>query len=462
MKKYLALVISSFLLAGPVSAEKYDSEKSLAILTLANKLLLEAESLAMEQCATTRIVVPLPIYQPDYDTDKNIATVREGTIETSVAIEWSGGCVEGKRDGVGTLSWIREKPFPFGKDKIQTITFRSEGRFVKGQRLGMWCGTVQVKVTKKGVSEPAKIPDSFCSIMAGHTKPPLAGPYRKQPDGSWQEYVNGRPSDSSLAAGALEALSDKVLADAVSGKTDLKVELVAQSHALDDLVRGSKIVLAKSSTPISLKDKRVAIVLSSKTISELERFKIERQAFIDASAGLRGDAATHRAKFIQLSSPDRVLTNIVKVMKRHARDVQPADDLAGLKEGGFDYALVVDWKFKTRFDLLGKFNSLPIMPTDFFRTYTEGDIDKPESPVLAFNLLGGYLINRDLKAIMQFSAPPALSGSSVKLTMSDYDPHGDISYLSHLAYHYEFAWGRSVDKPGSLFSVLDGQLKAMQ
>lgn len=58
-----------------------------------------------------------------------------------------------------------------------------------------------------------------------------------------------------------------MLAAATAGKTDIKAKVAMESRGLDDLVRGSKIALALSETPIQLKGKRVALVLSSQTVS---------------------------------------------------------------------------------------------------------------------------------------------------------------------------------------------------
>ena len=273
MNKYQVLMICGFLLAaGSVSAktpeEQAISDKNAAIHARARTLLLEAESRAMAQCDTTRIVVSLPSVEPQYDTKNNRLTWVDTTYEETVTIEWGGACVDGKREGEGILNWVEVNESGHGAKLVSQ--WRSEGRFVKGQRLGLWCWTKTFQVTQDGKLSHDKS-DSGCSILAGHDKP-LTDNYRKQADGRWQQFASGS-TDSYLAAGALEAQSAKILAAAAAGKADLKVALVVQNRTLDDLVPGSKIVLAPSAAPLSLKDKRVAIVLSSQTVRELERFK---------------------------------------------------------------------------------------------------------------------------------------------------------------------------------------------
>jgi len=442
LKKYLVLVICGFLLVGPVAA--FTPEQIVESSSRADKLLREAESRAMEQCDTTRIVVPLLRIVPGLD----LGTYTERTVDTTVSIEWSGACVDGKRDGVGVLNWIEER-----EEKTRFIVdWRSEGRFVKGQRLGLWCMTSKIQMTRGSVIR--EISDSGCSVIAGHTKP-LTANYRKQSDGKWKEYTANKPSDIALplAAGTLEAQSAKVIADALAGKTDLKVELVvvAQSSILDDLVRGSKIVVAPGSKPISLKDKNVALVLSSGMVTELERFKRERQAFIAASGGMSGEGAKLRAEFIAASDPQRLLVNIAKVLRKHAKTVQPADDLVGLQKGRFDYALIVDWKSLTRFDQLGKFDNFPRSSGK----KSGHDEWNAGAPAIAVETMQGFLVNRDLKAIKIFIASPAnvILKSSVRTAGIGFT--GDNDYMDYLAIYFKSGWGEGADDIGKVLFDLD-------
>lgn len=461
MKKYLAFMVCVFLLASPVWAELLTGEQMDTFLDSYTHMLLKAERQAMEQCDTTRIVMPLPHIVTELDANHK-ATQVAGTIDETLLIEWSGGCTDGKRDGEGVLSWtVKYDDFlldaDWGTGRMMTVkrrvvadtTQRSEGRFVKGQRLGLWCTTGKSSITKDQGQLQAENSWSGCSVLAGHDKP-LTQNYRKQPDGSWLEFVAASPTGVTLAAGALEAQSAKVLAAAAAGKSNTNAALVAHSQSLDDLVPGSKIVLAPSAAPLSLKDRRVAIVLSSQTVRELERFKHERQTLIDASAGLSGKAATERAKFIQASDPNRLLINIIKLVKKYAKDAQPADDLTGLQKGSFDYALVVDWKSMTRFDLLGKYGSFPVPPRDIYSRSLENKMEF----VVAGESLGGFLIGRDLKAVKQTQAFP-------KVTMKlprDYKG-ADEDYMHLLTMNFARSWGDNAIGYSLITTGLNSMLK---
>ncbi len=435
MKKYLTPMICSLLLTGHVAAQMSAEQQAQgnmnsAIVMRAHTVLLEAEARAMEECSMSRLVVPIPAY--------NFSTKNEEALDAVVSIEWSGACVDGKRDGPGVLTWQSEKPFASG-NKL-TVTTTAEGRFVKGQRLGMWCVTkYEATLSNRPPSPRLPLSGLGCRLHEGHAKGTPS--YIKQPDGRWQEYVLGEPGATFLAAGELEAQSAKLLADAAAGKTDLKARVVMQSRDLDDLLPGSKIVAAMSASPIPLKDKRVAIVLSSQSVSEFGRFKSERQALIDASAGLRGEAAAERSRFIKASNPDRLLVNIAKVMQKHAKDVHPADDLSGLQNGRFDYALVVDWKSMTRFDQLGKYDKAAWPPKPF-----------PAASGVACESLRGFLIGRDLKVVRQLPAFPSCQFDLSTAT-------GDQAYMWILATYFADHWGNGSDELGLSVLGLDAFLK---
>jgi hypothetical protein len=426
MRTFLAWLAVGLSFTGNAAAQAPDGQQArTAILLRAITLLRETESRAMEQCNTTNLVAQLPVF----DYSKRLETVLEGGISS---ITWSGGCVDGKRDGAGVLNWRSEQPMGFQSERPlnervkHTVTATAEGRFVKGRRIGLWCVTNFQSAHSNGQSVPgAPLSGLGCYLTAGDILP-ITPQYIKQPDGRWLENVLGSPGASTLAAGTLEAQSAKMLADAAVGNTDLKVQVVIESRDLDDLVRGSKIALALSKTPISLKGKRLALVLSSQTVSELERFKRQREALIAASAGLRGEAGAERAKFIRTSSPDRLLINVLKAVRTHADDVQPADDLGLLKDGGFDYALVIDWKSMTRFDQLGKYAKEAWPPQPF-----------PAISGVACDALRGFLINRELKVVKQLPAFP-----TCQIDMSS--ATGDQAYMWILATYYANAWG---DRP---------------
>lgn len=452
MKKYLAPMICSFLLVGvAVAALTPEQEafikKSTEISMRAFEIRLEAEARAMEQCEAIQFVASLP--------RMNSVTEAEETYDETVTIEWSGACADGKRDGEGGLTWIENHTTHTKTSATTTLTsrsvttYKSQGQFVKGRRVGLWC--TERKYRRESKTEDFTYPlkeggETGCAVFGGHAKQ-LTGNFRKQPDGSWMAISGDQPTGVTLAPGMLEAQGARVLADAAAGKLELKVDLVhvAQSKALDDLVRGSKIVLEQSREPILLKDKRIGIVLSSRTISELERFKRERQALIASSSGLTGSAGKFRDQFIAASDPNRLLTNIAKILRKHVKSVIPAYDLTGLQQGKFDYALIVDWKHQTRLDLLGKFDSLPAVEPG-----KRVPINSPQS--YSGQSLEAFLISRELKAVKHSPGTDYGNGR-----LKDYVD--DQAYMARLASSFESYWGKGPDDVGFLTTGLDFILK---
>ena len=420
---YLAVVgllLSASAAAQLTPEQKAEIDKSVAISVRAHTQLLEAQQTAMERCDSTRIVVALPAY------DRTAKVER--TRNTTVTIDWKGGCVDGKRDGNGILNWT-EDPEADENGFRTLVNWRAEGRFVKGQRMGLWCMSRSYQMARAGkqVGNPGST--EFCAVYSSHAKALTSG-FRKQADGSWLEAAG---SKSTLPAGALEAHSNRVLAEAAAGKTDVKVDLVAQNEALDGLLPGAKIALALSPKPPVLKGKRVAIVLSSGTLDEMDRFKRDRVALIAASSQLAGESALQRQRFIAASAPDRLLVNAAKTLNKHNVRAEPVDDLTGLQKGQFDYAIVLDWKPKMRFDLLGKLDSVP--------AFTPG-VKLDASVAIACEVLRGFLISRELKAVSQIYGGEYCKPRHALQKL-------DLDYMKVLAEFFELRWGKNVDDTGS-------------
>lgn len=423
-------MICGFLMIGNAVAE--------SIYMRAHIIQSEARGRAVSRCDQ----VVETVQYPDKTSDE---PAREIMREQGISVSWTGGCAGGKRDGRGVLT-IRTQ------DSIGTVsTEQLEGAFIKGRQLGLWCIT-RYELSINGQPYRTLNPTFDLTGCVVHAPGAPKDKFRKLVDGRWKMFAHdGAPVEPQvfLAAGTLETLSANALAGA-TGATVAKTKVVAQSQTLDGLVRGAKIELQSSPTPILLKGKRVAVVLSSQTIAELERFKRERQALIDASVGIQGkEAQAARARFIAASNPDRLLTIVAKALRKHARDVQPLDDLASLKESGFDYALVVDWKSLTRFDLLGKYDSFPGGDAD--------DMGAGTVPTLAGESLSGILINPDLKAVQLYTTKPNIR-NKFKHTYRPDDE--DEEYISNLRSFFEAAWGENVDDLGSTGEYFDERLKA--
>lgn len=430
-KTNLALTVCSFLLAGAALAltpqEQALNDRAAEVAARANAMLLAAQSKAIEQCDVTSVVVPFPYV--------DVRSGIEKSVDVATSIEWSGACVEGKRDGEGVLIWTENRE-QFGARVVRKR--QAQGRLVKGKRLGIWCQTDYMQVNGRDAA-----PDSGCSVFAGHDRP-LTGNFRKQEDGIWQEISNRKPTGSTLKAGSLESMSAQVLAEADTTKPSAVVGVAGQNAALDDLVRGSRIIIAPSAAPIALRDKRVALVLSSNTLKELERYRRERQKLIDASSGLSGNAAKFRNEFIFASSPERLLAGLLKAVQREVKLAEPADDLTGLQKGKYDYAFVFDWKDGSKFDLLGRYDRFPMGEAGRVDTY------------VACEFLTGFLITPDLKAVKTM---PGYTTEGCTRKRADDGLSGDEAYFKKLAEHYSYFLGKGGDSRGDLAFRLHKFLK---
>ena len=170
-----ACVIASIGLASPLHAQTKMSDKEwqAQIEASGNK--------AMQACG---------------DATESVTNPDNGN---EVTFSVSGGdCVDGKRNGNGTV--IRR----FKGAVSQLI--ETEGRFVAGVRLGLWCQTRYER------TPPLTSDWRTCYLVGTDAK----GGYRKLADGRWQMYAFGLPAEPAtyLAAGELEARSEKVLSDA--------------------------------------------------------------------------------------------------------------------------------------------------------------------------------------------------------------------------------------------------------
>jgi len=111
--------------------------------------------------------------------------------------------------------------------------------------------------------------------------------------------------------------------------------------------------MAINRDPLGLKTKRVAIVLTSQSLREFDRFRRMRQALIDATSK---DAKTlpSRDAFISRSNPDNLIAGIAAAVRAKSLGISAADDLSVLKAGLADYVLLFDWKFTENFNLSPK------------------------------------------------------------------------------------------------------------
>lgn len=290
-------------------------------------------------------------------------------------------------------------------------------------------------------------PNVVCDFLHGARDPHVPfGRYRLLPDGRWQlvdwDNVPTEPQ-VFLPPGSLENLSSLAVEDETA-----KVFIL--SPALDGLIEGGRIEWRQDNEAV-FGGKRAAVIVSAQTREELKRFQRERQALIDASAGIRDERVqAARARFIEASDPDHLLTTAASVICECAGEVRPADDLAGFKNGQHDYALIVHWKFFTRFDL-------PDGPGTFPGS---GHFDWADARMPAYlgSILSGILIDADMKAVRIYDPfkPHVVTASPVQGAGAKRDNNEALGdYLASLAHGFQQDWGGNKDDLGWAAKALE-------
>jgi hypothetical protein len=384
------------------------------------------------------------------------------TWQTDFAVKsWTGGCLDGKRDGQGVLVTREDQT---EETTVLTTLEKSEGRFVRGRRLGLWCFLESqnfTHTTDDNKTERRSDGQTGCRLLddAGGS-----GFVAKRPDGRWQAMDWGNKPASPevvLDAGVVEAESERLIKEAAAGKTGLKVKpFTVQSDALDGLIAGARLRTAYGNSVVSLAGKRVALILSNRSIAEIDSYTQRRLAFINATANLPppsrqakskitgADAAleamtgpvnetmVQRARFIDVSRPELLLKRVATTLRRYAREVVPVEDLSGLSKGEFDYALVLDWQSTTRFDLLGKYKSVPVAPAN--------TLNEPSR--IVGQVMGGFLISPKLEVVSYYSAYTDVDVKSVECVQTRQEDSCDRDYLKALADFYAKRWTDTTDQ----------------
>ena len=453
---FVALTWVVLALAKPAAAELSKEESNAVMARTQHQQDVEKAQRAsvLAQCGLASASVQYPGWLP------NLMTGEIQTWQTEYSVKaWSGGCLNGKRDGQGVLVTREDQIIP--ELPVSSALIKSEGRFVRGLQAGLWC------TSENRIFEGAEFQangDSGCRLFDSTTSGTWGGYLGHRADGRW-EWVDGQRQPLSpsviLPAGWVEAESARLIGESAAGKTDTQVRVAAvQSNALDGLIAGTQIRLAADAGNVSLKGKRVALILSSRSIAEIERYTRERQALIDSTVNLPSpgkktkaqtsgaDAAleamtgpvnvamVERARFIDVSRPELLLKRVAGALRRVAGKVVPVEDLTGLTRGEFDYALVLDWQSLTRFDLLGKYKAVPVAPAN---QVTGASHVAGESP-------GGFLISPQLEAVRIYTNGEEFASKANECVQARQENTCDRDYLKTLADFFEQRWS---EKRGS-------------
>ncbi len=278
---------------------------------------------------------------------------------THTAPEWSGGCIRGLRDGHGRLR--THSVITSSNSTAVPLIFVSDGEMVAGQRAGRWCQwqgktTVLMEGGKaKSVATPpdtTKPPDACQMYFSGMRY--LGAYFTRDGDSPWRIGATAR-----IGLEAMERASQQLIAAARTGQAPPPLRLPVEIDALTDLVAGGKAWFAPPSLELAysalqgrappLAGKRVALVLSTRATTELQRWRDERQALLDATAQVREeDIQSSRDSFIKDSAPEALVRNWSATLAMNGAQVFVAQDLSPLADGRVDYALVVDWSYHSR------------------------------------------------------------------------------------------------------------------
>lgn len=414
-----------------------------------DKVVNALKSQVLSKCGLSSGSVTYPAVQLDWDSNQ----VVDETTRFEVTA-WSGECASGFRSGSGVIA-TRETTHAGPRSVEGTVLVKAQGRYLVGKPQGLWCITDHPYLQN---GKPAQLTlELGCRLLANGQASAI---FHKLADGRW-EQIDGSGHATAppvvLAAGSLESESSRIIAEALAGKADIALRpFNAQSDALDGLIAGMHIRSGGGKQDVSLKGKRVALIVSSRTIAEMDKFTRERQALLDASANVMAspetansardaismqlaaafgpdlNAVEQRERFMAASATDKLLLRVADALRRVAREVVPVEDLTGLAHGDFDYAFVLDWQSLTRFDLLGKYKAVP----------TFKDYDSADASLVAGQKLGGFLITPQLEAVRTYSGKPDAGyklgdceqSKKIKTNSCDRD------YFKALADFYETAW----------------------
>ncbi|MCX7041311.1 MAG: hypothetical protein NT117_01190 [Gammaproteobacteria bacterium] len=395
---------------------------------------------ATQACGTTSKTASYPAAGRGFN---DVASDPWPTETTTFAVTgWTGSCESGKRSGHGVIS-TRKDVSETGKGSRRTTKLvKAEGTYVLGLPQGLWC-VLDYQALADGEKDEWDVSKEVgCHLVIGHVWNGISSEttspyYRRLDDGRWQQMdSDNKPvlPEIYLPAGSVEAESARLIAEAQAGHTDTTFKpMDIQTNLLDGLVAGTHI---SEGTPLSIgsiKGKRVALVLSSNTLAELERFNRERQALLDASAAFTGEALLERNRFEAVTKQERLLQMMASALRRQAGEVTAVDDLGGLAAGNFDFAYVLDWHSLSHLDLLGKFKAFP-----------EYEIDQAKGiNHVAGQALGGFLISPGMKVVWRSSSSGEFDYKTGQCTETRHDHGCDAEYLKILADFYDSAWATS-------------------
>jgi hypothetical protein len=255
--------------------------------------------------------------------------------------KWTGGCVDGKRDGKGTYRTFSTLDYP---GVIRTGSENeSEGTLVSGVPVGLWCSKSDIYGRRHAI---------VCALSDGKLFSAIR--FLKDDHGGWQLLPRDANALSiALPAGSLEAESDQMIAAVRAGAPAGPLRVSVSAPALANLTQGAsiRVGLSPREIHIDLHGKRVALVYSDATLAAMKQFPLDVQTAVGASSVPSERFASFRRDFIASATVTRFAQAIGAPLLRKGIILVPASDLSVLSKGEADYALLVDWHYTWRSNL---------------------------------------------------------------------------------------------------------------
>lgn len=297
-----------------------------------------------------------------------------GTSTTLSITEWTGGCKNGLRDGVGVLSRQLIEVLPGDRTETNLV---ENGTIVGGVKVGLWCTSV------KEVEETMERLVGWGRSTSKHSSPlgcrlersRLQWEFTRDTDDRWRRMDwDGAIlyPDVFVRVGELEAESNRMVTRYAAGATKgFPVAIPAESKPLNDLIDGGHFVwcLGDYQERLDLRSKNVAILLSSRAATEGDRLQSDIRKLLASPANKAPSDKKQRSVWewqqnaLRSIVTSMILRSVTNATIPYVKSLQPADDLSVLQTGAADYALVVDWTYEDNFVMDQKqYLAFPICP----------------------------------------------------------------------------------------------------
>lgn len=263
---------------------------------------------------------------------------------------WTGYCASGLADGEGRFITRRESATGA---VIQEISH--EGHFVAGRLAGLVCISNLATADSRGRLVPLPENQLWCAFPGSMMALRRVGDAWVQLDSSVQ-----------VPAAVVNAEHTRLIAAARAGRSELP-QLSATNPAFAGLLGGARITERLDPNLSGLEGKRIAIVLSTRAIEQLEGWRVDRQSLLStlrASASSERGLAPALSYLEEVSDPADFVVGAAATVQAAGGLPFAADDLSVLQDGRADYVLVLDWTYEARIPMSARaFANLPACGT---------------------------------------------------------------------------------------------------